>query len=571
MADFYVKTEQRGAGPFTGIELREAALSGIIGPDSCIGGSAKGPWIRAADVGLFSEKRTALPHPEGTHVPLFEVRGMMGALRGPFKLRELIGFAARGMVPSDAEVKSDVSDAWINVSRIRILNAVLCGDLVLLGADGKVVRRTDIAAKQFPKAPALETSRGEPILSKPEASDHNAPDNNKWRYEEAASVAPSLMAKSVVRDRESGYLPNKALLHKSTLEAPPIEADDTDWEPASSSKGSSPSEKYDSDTQRQPLIPIVPLGRLFFSVLSPLARPRVAASIAGLLIIATSVSTAFGLYRPSAMKPESVIGQWIEITDGNTEVTSKLAVSFRADGGCVVFNSRGDCWAGDYLWTNRRDTHHGFTEMPGVNATIDDVSANHLLDSVDDSDGHLRFSGMIADPPLLSGHRLRDCFLRRDGNDLLLGYPASVRWTSTEKEMDAGWIRLRREPDRVSGDVSETLKRIPEEPRPSSATYCSEPDFHLSKAIILIENLEPPENPTVYASLYGRLIYSDTVTAAYLLEHFGLPDDARPALPIDVPKIKKGPDFSASQMLRYGRYKFLVSAEGQLQYVSLLR
>jgi hypothetical protein len=82
MAAFFIRTDAVASGPFTGVELREAAMAGILSPDSMIAGAPEGPWILASNAGLFSEKRVALPHPPNVAVPQYQVRGMPGAFQG---------------------------------------------------------------------------------------------------------------------------------------------------------------------------------------------------------------------------------------------------------------------------------------------------------------------------------------------------------------------------------------------------------------------------------------------------------------------------------------------------------
>jgi hypothetical protein len=101
MTEFFIKTDAGVLGPFSGVELRELALAGILRPDSNLSATAHGPWQLAGSAGLFSEKKTPLPHPSDVQLTRYQVRGMAGAIQGPFKLRELIGFAARGMLPAE--------------------------------------------------------------------------------------------------------------------------------------------------------------------------------------------------------------------------------------------------------------------------------------------------------------------------------------------------------------------------------------------------------------------------------------------------------------------------------------
>ena len=108
----------------------EATLARIVLPETGIGASRSGPWTRAADAGLFSDKHVPLPHPPGTQVPQFRLTGVSEAFQGPFKLRELIGFASRRMLPTDALIQADGHTDWTPVTRIGILNACFNGELI---------------------------------------------------------------------------------------------------------------------------------------------------------------------------------------------------------------------------------------------------------------------------------------------------------------------------------------------------------------------------------------------------------------------------------------------------------
>ncbi|MCG8652869.1 MAG: hypothetical protein MI861_23720, partial [Pirellulales bacterium] len=143
MTDFYLKIDDRVLGPFSGVEVREAALAGVVSPRMGISNSPQGPWTLASLTGLFSESNIPLPHPEGTHVPQFRLTGVSEALQGPFKLRELIGFAVRRMLPPDALLQSDSHSHWVPVTRINVLSACLQGDLIAgQRCDGGAAHRT---------------------------------------------------------------------------------------------------------------------------------------------------------------------------------------------------------------------------------------------------------------------------------------------------------------------------------------------------------------------------------------------------------------------------------------------
>lgn len=64
MADFYYRRGESVIGPLTGIELREAAFAGSLGPDTLVAASHDGPWVPARRVnGLYGQDGRPLPHP----------------------------------------------------------------------------------------------------------------------------------------------------------------------------------------------------------------------------------------------------------------------------------------------------------------------------------------------------------------------------------------------------------------------------------------------------------------------------------------------------------------------------
>ncbi len=142
MSDNFVKTDAGSVGPFSDIELRELAFAGLLKHDSNIATSPDGDWVSAQNIELFSIQKMPVPHPQGTVIPQFEVQGLPPVFRGPFKLRELFGFAARGMLPPDALIRNDQSDEWQMVHQCAALMSCLNGDLAMLGANGQLVLRT---------------------------------------------------------------------------------------------------------------------------------------------------------------------------------------------------------------------------------------------------------------------------------------------------------------------------------------------------------------------------------------------------------------------------------------------
>ncbi|GAA5507057.1 hypothetical protein [Novipirellula caenicola] len=575
MAGFFVKTEHSAAGPFTGVELREATLSGIIGPNSLIGDTQAGPWHPALAIGLFSEKRIALSHPEGTVVPHYHVRGMLGAAQGPFKLRELIGFAARGMLAADAEIQSDVTQTWIPVDRIHVLRACLDGDLVLLGSEGEIQRRTD------PASPRLV---GPPNTATP-------------TY--AAAVAPATVARSLqhhsdasiksseheFRDRPFATVTTdtprpdnaSAAAESSNAEAPKAEADVTN--------DRSHRERFRLRL-RDRLRPREWLGQ-FATRIRPWRRSPVAMWSLAVLSAVAAAGIFQSRYQTAGMPLDRVLGDWIEVSaetvspetvSTGTASTAplpkppaSLAISFRSDGTCVIFSPHGRSWTGDYSWTDRHSDAPEFSSPQTIEASYDVIDPKHLHSPVQPTDGHMRFQGMMSSPPTIAGRPLRDCFLRRDADALLIGYLSSVRWSQGEKTMMAGWIRLQPFSPPTVTNVAEKLKSMPSEPRPADVVRGSEPDFPIADAITSIEKGLPATRGRRFVSPHGRLAYSSLVDADYLLRTFGIPDAARPLFPFEAPRLRSGPSFETSQLIRYGKLKLLVNREGHLQYVSRMK
>ena len=551
MTAFFIKTEQAASGPFTGIELREAALAGIIGTQSIVGGSPTGPWIRASEIGLFSEKGIALPHPPGTPIPNYQVRGMVGAAAGPFKLRELIGFAARGMLPSDARLQSNLSPEWFLVDRIRILDACLEGELVLLGAEGKLLRRTQRAGASAAHAEVVEPST---------------------HVEEG--IAPSSLAKSVDLDDMSTYV--QPIIAEDEIE------EDSDVVPVSCDRSGSEfefDEEETNETRRRRWLPSLGLRLPGVSIarasVAFLARPRIAFGLSCCLLVMLGVGSAYSTYRPPGMPRGEIIGQWMFQSVSNpanhsqseSNQTESFGVAFHEDGSCVLFNTQSSSWTGDFRWTDRTDDESGLTSLHTFEAKINEIAPDHQQENVQLSDGHLRFVGMAYQTPRLAGREVEDCFVRRQGDRLSVGYLASVNWLGDRKQLKGGWVVVTPISRRKAAiEVYSTLKSIPTEQRPLDIPSASEPILHLAEAIEAITALDQ-DSTKRFALKSGRLTFSSEVTKAWMLRELGIPDEARPALPFEIPKLQTGPSFKKSEMVRYHDLRFLFSSNGRLLYV----
>ncbi len=531
MTAFFVQTDRCISGPFTGVELREAALAGIIGPDAVVGGSQQGPWFRATDIGLFSEKKTPLPHPPGTHIPHYQVRGMSNAFQGPFKLRELIGFAARGMLPADALVQSDCSDNWVRARRYSVIAACLNGELVLTDGTGKLVLRSNVLAKNSNPEDTLQGARAPIELAKTvDAS-------------EVAKVPPPPPISQTHGVAVAQPEPQR-------IHAPELESTRP------------PSRLAQMWSSR-----VVPIREALADLLGRLAHPRLAIQLVCLVLVFAGVASAFSFWKQMSMRRDEAIGDWVCMPSDNGELS--FGISLRADGRCVIFNMRGASWSGDFDWVQRRDDSNGFQQIAPFSTVFDQLGPTHQAGPIKPTDGYIHLSGFVKEPPMIDGHPVRDLFLRREGDQLRLGYLTSVDWTEHTKSMQAGWMTATKLNNKRP-DVGGKLQTIePELPVPT-ADFGGQKPMHISKAIDAVQEGVPSGSGAAQTFVYGTLTYSNKVNAAYLLKHFGLPDEARPLFPFEVPEMRNGPSFEGVQLVRYGDLKFFLSNDGQLRYLSLV-
>lgn len=530
MTAFFVQTDRCISGPFTGVELREAALAGIIGPDAVIAGSKNGPWCPVTEVGLFSEKRAPLPHPPGTHVANYQVRGMSSTFQGPFKLRELIGFAARGMLPADALLRSDCSDTWVRARRYAVIAACLNGELVLTDGEGKIVRRSSVLSKQ-PKAPEQVAGVKAPIdVAKPVDAG------------QVAKVPPP----------PPPQIDNSDKPRKSNRKQQTVQETDSDREP------SRLSQTWDRITH--------PVRESLSSIAGILTRPRVAIQLTCFLLVFAGVASAFSYLKQMSMQQKDAIGDWVCMSTDYGELS--FGISLNEDGTCVFFNLNGDSWSGDYEWAERSRNDEGFAQEEPISTVVDQVGPRHQPGPIMPTDGYIRLSGFVKDPPMIDGHPVRDLFLRRDGDELRIGYLTSVHWSSSAKTMEAGWMLATKLQD-FRPDVGGELQTLGQEMPVPTAEFAGVQPIHISKAIDAVQegvrslaNSEP-------AIVHETFTYSHKVDPGYLLKHFGMPDEARPLFPFEAPKVRTGPSFENAQLVRYGDLKFYFSSEGQLRYLAL--
>jgi hypothetical protein len=402
MTEFFLKTDATVVGPLSGIELREAALAGLLFPDSLIAGSRSGPWQLAADVGLFSDQRMPLPHPPGTVVPQFSVRGMSTGHTGPFKLREFIGFAARGLLPPDALLQGNPNEPWFEAGRLRIIAACLSGDLVLLDNTGRVIKRT-----------AIRTSS---------------------TIDQATTHAPIDLVKPTTAASLARPVP------APTVEPPPVEPQST-WTDrtviASSLEKTGPRFKrlrwfsfldsWDKASAREWLADHFPVQRV--------------ATVVGAALVLGLTAGLFLVWQNRPMDRAEIVGHWIDV--GSDMGEPRLVVKFTDNGQCTIVNYYGDCWSGDFEWAERSDTLTGFSHDQDLTLTLDQAETRHAVDVVSALDGHIRLKGLGRDQPLLDEHPVRDLFVRRMDDSLRLGYLVSVHYGAQAKIMQAAWVTLK--------------------------------------------------------------------------------------------------------------------------------
>lgn len=480
MTDFYIKTERAVCGPFTGIELREAALARIVLPATQVGGSENGPWMRAGDIGLFSQKQTPLPHPAGTHVPEFRLTGVNDSFDGPFKLRELIGFAVRGMLPEDAlvqvingqpppstETTSD-QNPWITVTRINVLAACLEGRLA--------------AANTAPH---------------PQRVDPSHPVHSRWRGERRteAPVESQIAQVAVVQSSPVSESPN-------ATNAPASRAADIADEFAG------PIEELEEDPSLEDYSEQL---RTDLRRGKPKKSIRICADVlVGGLFVLAIVGVTYWVW-PTGMDRQEVIGDWIEVAADGSDPT--FGISFRADGSCVILDAGGgQCWTGDYRWIDHQKQKTGFKTLGDVSTSVANVEPEHRSGVATADDGYIHLTGsLFPAPPKLGDKELRDCFVRRSGRHLEIGYISSINWIRGSRQISVGWIKLA--PSR-----SETL----------------------------------PSSPNWQSSIEA-------------LVAVGVPDEARPMNLFEAPIQWNMDMVRRHHLIRYGEHTFLMSRDGEMK------
>lgn len=585
MNAFFLRTDDSSAGPFTGVELREAALSGIIDANSRVGGQPGGPWITASNAGLFSEKMVPLPHPPGVHIPRYQVQGMPGAFQGPFKLRELIGFAARGMLPTDAQLQSDLAPDWISVNRIPILTATLSGQLVLVEADGTLHRRAVVSETSSRVRNTTTTKPADP----PQPRQHgavNSTDNSGRPAKRTASA----------ESKHAAVFEPQAITHSADASDATTRSSGR-WledEPADSHPHRSANLDQqstiggDQDTVSDHLV--MSLVRRIQSWVKSRQHQNAArteassfgkrlALVATVLLFVLGSGVAYFRWQATGMQPTAIVGDWTSVDESvSGESGPAIGISFRSDGTCVLFNPDGESWSGDYEWIERSVP----TAMTSLNLSsiITEIDAAHQPADVLPTDGYLRLNAVGGSLARLGTVQVGDLFVRRNKQQLMIGYPASIDWASGERIMRAGWIslspsaeaQLDRSPD---GHTKESMKSADDSvalalaelmPDPSRDSDVSLAAIDIAAAIRELVKRGPSAGSDVQDNAIET--YSNVVDGDYLLRHFGVPDEARGLFGFEKERFPDRSGSDATQLIRYGLLRLVLSDDGRVRFAS---
>ncbi|TWT53583.1 hypothetical protein Pla22_12120 [Rubripirellula amarantea] len=480
MHQLYILIEETAIGPFTGVELREAALAGVVNWGDVIGAGPDGPWYRASDIGLFDkESKTVLPHPPGTFVPEYFVRNVPGSRESAYQLNELILLAARQRLPHTAELQIRDSNQWQSVHRLLILQACLTNWLRLTDKHSGDTTQPD-QSLGFAKA----------TQTQPQDSDN---------------VPAAFMVKASKWTRLKRFL----------------------------------------------------------------ARPQARIGIACGLIALLALVFVIWSNSNTVISQDQIIGQWVAYESAGDDDIATLGIRFSQAGDFVACNATGPSWTGRYELSDFQIDNQGIGTDEPITSTIDQSSSNHLRGNVLRSDGHIRLSGFVKDPPNLAGHAVRDFFVRRDDEHLLVGYPLAVHFDSDGSNTEVAWIRLMRKENVHSGLMSDlagmdqqvVLDADGSSPRPR----------HVADAIAVAEEGYEVEFNGKTVTLRQSPAYSKVVTIAWLLDRYGVPDEARPLLPYEIPTLEnsEAERLTDANLIRYQELKLVFSRDGSLVYLGI--
>ena len=182
------------------------------------------------------------------------------------------------------------------------------------------------------------------------------------------------------------------------------------------------------------------------------------------------------ILRPATRTDRNeVIGSWVRIP--SHAEGQAFGIAFNEDGTCVVFNSGGSCWSGEFEWLD--DPTDAENQTTDATKDTANTPSYHQRDTVLSSDGLIRLNVDSANQPLLGDQPIGECFVRRDGEFLWIGYLANSVDPESRQSLDAEWQQLW--PRRRSTDLSrfeagmqskDLLARfgVPDEARPMTAT-----------------------------------------------------------------------------------------------------
>ena len=520
MSNFFILTHASIVGPLTGVELREAALAGILHHECVVGATTNGPWHRGTEIGLFSQERLPIPHPEGTFVPRYHVRGMAGAFDGPLKLRELIGFASRGMLSPHAELQAEGSGEWLPVQRFRVLASCLTGEFVLSDGAGKLIYRTEgvLAGK--------DPTEGKEGFRPPLAF---CPSANR----ESSSNRPTITRIDGGHERLPG----------------PVLAPDE-----SAEKDHTPAELEVTATN-------APRPRVHFKVPSfsfggwseKLPTRGLGIAAVAVVFVSLAVGSGMSLWGGKKTSRHDVTGSWVATENIND--APRFAISFDEEGRCVIFNQTGLSWSGDYEWHDRESTMLGGKGFKGVTSRIDEPEDHHLVGEVLDGDGYLILKSFKVFEPVIDGHVIRDLFVRRSGDELKIGYLTEVAFGESGKRLNAGWVTAVRGQPKDADQAVEQLLAANESSTGELPT--------IAEGIELAKNGITRGNSTIHETR----IESDKVDTGYLLANLVVPDEARPMFPNERPDIPAGTPFDGVQLVRYDNLLLMLDQNGRPEYL----
>ncbi len=429
MCDYFVRTDVASVGPFSDVELRELAFAGLLKPDSKIATSPNEHWISAQSMELFSFQKMPVPHPEGTVVPHFEVQGLPPAFRGPFKLRELFGFASRGMLSPDALIKGDKEEEWRLVQQFPALMFCLNGDLVKLGVDRQLVLRTT----GNPEKVNLDNTLAPIELAKQAA------------LLRPSSVEPTSLSTAIV---DEGYEAERAAIQAANANAKTSSGTHSiaNAKNATRAETNDSAQTISSRPKLDYLRELLKREIAWSDLVQPSrwSRSGFISMVASMCLIAVAVIYAFTKKPPNPN--DRILGIWYgESSHPLPETSNIYGISFKEDGQCIIFESEGNSWQGAYSFSERHGQDSLYDSLMPLDSVMSTVESSHQAQTVQPDDGYIRFISTDGTTPKIDGRPIEEAFVRFGRDELQLGYVTTIHWTVESKAIEAGWIALRRE------------------------------------------------------------------------------------------------------------------------------